>query len=89
MRDPGDCFDIRDFRIRISECFDIERLRVVLYRPLKIADVERIHEGCRHAIIHQRVREQVVCTAIDILCRDDVPAVLRQVLDRVGHRRCA
>ncbi len=87
MRDLRNCLDIGDLRVRIAERFYIECLCVVLYRPLKTADIERIHKSRRHAVIDQRVREQVVCAAIDVLCRDDMPAALCEILDRVGDCR--
>ena len=55
MCDLRNCFNIRYLGIRIPQCLYVKRFRVVLYRLLEIADIQRVNKGRGHAIIYQRM----------------------------------
>ena len=67
----------------------VDRPGVFLNSAFDLAQVVGIHEGGLHAVLGQRVLQQVEASAVDRLLGHDVAAVRRQGFDRVGDGRRA
>ncbi len=80
-----DCLNIRNLGVGIAKCFYIQCFCVLLNCFLEIRDIERVHKGCRNTVVCQGMCEQIIGAAVNVFCRNDMSAVLRQILNRVGH----
>ena len=88
MRDLCYGVDIRNIRIRVAECFQIDCLRVLADCTLDFCEVVRIDEGRLDAVLRQCMCQQIVTAAVDRLLGDDMLACLCKRLNRIGDRGC-
>ena len=83
------CFDIDNIRVRISEGLDVDGFCVLLNGCANLIQIEYINKCGADSVLRKSVRQQVVGTAVDVLCRYDVVALLRQVDDGVVDGCCS
>ena len=83
------CFDIDNIRVRISEGLDVDGFCVLLNGCADLIQIEYINKCGADSVLRKCVCQQVVGTAVDVLCRYDVVALLRQVDDGVVDGCCS
>ena len=83
------CFDIYNIGVRISEGLDVDGFCVLLNGCADLIQIEYINKCGADSVLRKSVRQQVVGTAVDVLCRYDVVALLRQVDDGVVNGCCS
>ena len=87
--DGGNAVNVGHFAVGVAQGLDVDGLGVGLNGLFKVLDVQRVHEGGGHAVVHQGVGQQVVGAAVDVLGGNDVVAAQGHVLDGVGDGRGA
>ena len=83
------CFDIDNIRVRVSEGLDVDGFCVLLNSCADLIQIEYINECGADSVLRKGVCQQVVGTTVDVLCRYDVVALLRQVDDGVVNGCCS
>ena len=83
------CFDIDNIRVRVSEGLDIDGFCVLLNGCANLIQIEYINKCGADAVLWKGVCQQVVGTAVDVLCGYDVVALLSQVDDGVVDGCCS
>ncbi len=81
--------DIRDVAVGVAQRLDIDGPGVWLDGRLDLLQIMDIHKSRRDAKAGKRMRQKVVAAAVDGLLGDNVPAVLRQGLNRIRDGRGA
>ena len=90
MRDPSaSAFQVGDIVLRIADRLDIEGLRLRPDRLLERSEIVRRHEVHLDAEPRERVLEQVVRAAVEVIGRHDLVAGLGDVEQRDRDRRLA
>ncbi len=67
MSDLSNLFNIDGIGVRISECFDVKSLSILIYSLLESVIVLRINESSSNAVERESMSEEVIGTAIDSL----------------------
>ena len=87
MGDFRDGVDVRDIAVRVAEGFEINRPRVVLDGAFHLGKIMGVHEGRLDAVLRQRMRQQVIGSAVNGLLCDDMSPVRSQRLNGVSDGR--
>ncbi len=82
-------FHIDNFAIRIPERLNIKRFGVILDRCLGLRQIKRIDKCRFDTVISECMGKKIICSAVNILCRNNMISCLRHGLECIGHRRCA
>ena len=89
MRDLRNGVDVGDIAVRIAQRLQENRSGVLLNGPLYFFQIMRVHKCGFDSVLRERVLQQIEGAAVDGLLGDDVAAVCRQRLDRIGDGCCA
>ena len=81
--------DIGNIAVGIAQGLQVNRPGVFLNGVFHFTQVMGIYKSRVDAESRQRVFQQIETAAVDGLLGHDMPAVSRQCLHSVGHRRCA
>lgn len=88
VRDLRDPLDVRNVRVRVAESFDVKRFRFGSDRLLYLVGVVRIDERRRYTRREgKRVREKIVCSAVNVFRGNDMLSRTGKSEDRVIDRR--
>ena len=80
-------FDIHHIRIGISQCFQENRLRIILYGPFQLFFIKGIHEGSGHAEIRKSMGQEIISPSIYVFGSHNMLTLLRQILEGIGDGR--
>ena len=86
--DLCDALDINYLRVRVAERLDGDRLCIRLDRSLDSLIVERINKGCGNSVIRKCMCQQVVGSAVDVLCCYDMVSCMCNCLIGIGKCCC-
>ena len=64
MGNAGHRLQINQIGIRVTQCFNKDGFRMLLYGLFEVPWLGRIHKCCMNSIVGKRMFQQVVCTAI-------------------------
>ena len=87
--DFRDGVDVRNITVGIAQGLQIDRPGIILNGRLNLLQIMRIHECRGDAVLGKRVGKQVKTAAVDCLLGDNMAAVRRKCLDRIGDGRRA
>lgn len=88
VRDLRDPLDVRNVRVRVAESFDVKCFRFGSDRLLYLVGIVRIDERRRYTRREgKRVREKIVCSAVNVFRGNDMLSRTGKSEDRVIDRR--
>ena len=76
---------VRNIGIGITEALHIQSLRIVTDSPFKILRIRRIDKIRMNSVLRKRMGQQIIRSAVYVVCRHDMLPAPGQVLDRIGH----
>ena len=84
MGDLCQALNVYHIRVGIAQRLDVERLGVLLKACFDPVIIGRSHESSGHTVVHQGMRQQIVGSAVNIICRNNVISLFCQVLDCIA-----
>ena len=89
MSDLCQALDVYHIRVGIAQGLDVESLGVLPEACFDPVIIGRSHESSSHTVVHQGMRQQIVGSAVYIICRNNVISLFCQVLDRIADGCCS
>ncbi len=89
MGDNRQLFNIRYVRIGIAQGFYVDRFCIILDRRFHFFILKGIYEGGCNSVFRQGMRQKIIRSAVNIFRSHNVISRMRQILKRIGNRRCA
>ena len=81
----GNGSNVYDIRIGIAQSLYKQGFRILLYRLLEVGQFGRVDKSRSHPVCRQGMRQQVICTPIDGLSRDNMVSGTGDVFESVGN----